>query len=74
MIEPGVESIAAVLALGQMLEEQAARDMPAIGRARDTDADQRRNLLRLDEIILRRLGERRSVERHDALIALLVAA
>ena len=70
MIEPGVQPLAPLLALGQVLEEQAARDVAPVGPLRDADADQARDLLGLDEIALRRLGQRVAVERDDALIAL----
>ena len=70
MVEPRVQPLAPVLALGQMLEEQPARDVPPVRIAPHAEADQRRDLLGLDEIALRRLRQRLAVERHDALIAL----
>src|SRR4051812_19316952 len=68
MIEPRVQPLAPLLALGEVLEEDAAGDLAAIV---DRDPDQARNLLGLDEIMLHRLGEAGAFERDDALIALL---
>ncbi len=69
MVELDVQPLAAFLALGQVLEEQAARDGAAVGPLADPDAQQAGNLLRLDEIALGGGRQRIAVERHDALIA-----
>ena len=70
MIEPRVQPLAPLLALGQMLDEQAAGDVAAVGRRAHRDADEAGDLLGLGEIMLGRLGERAAFERDDALIAL----
>ena len=64
-----MQPLAAFLALGQMLEEQAARDGAAVRPLGDPDAEQTGDLLRLDEIALGCGRQRFAVERHDALIA-----
>ena len=69
MIEPGVEPLAPVLALGQMLEKQPARDGMSRPVAADADADEGGNLFGLDEIAFDRLRQRLAVERNDPLIA-----
>ncbi len=70
VVEPRVDTVAPLLALGQMLEEEAAGDAPAVGAAADAEADDAGDLLRLEEIALRRPGDRIAVERDDALVAL----
>ena len=70
MVEPRVQPLAALLALGQMLEQQAAGDPVAVALL-GREPDQARDLLRLREIALRRLAEVLALERHDALVALV---
>ena len=72
MVELGVEPLAAVLALRQMLDEQPAGDAAA-ARLAHAQPDHRRDLFGLDEIALRRLGQAVAVERNDALIAFVAA-
>ena len=67
MVEPGVQPLAPLLALGQMLEQDAAGDMAVVV---DREPDQARDLLGLAEEMLDRLGEAVAFQRHDALIAL----
>ena len=67
MVEPGVEALAALLAFGQMLEQDAAGDVAGIV---DREPHQARYLLRLAEEMLRGLGEAFALERDDALVAL----
>ncbi len=69
MIEARVQPLAPLLALGQMLQQQAARDHAICG-ACHADPHQAGYLLGLGEIGLRRLTQARPLQRHDALIAL----
>jgi hypothetical protein len=68
MVEPGVQALAALLALGKVLEQDPAGDMSGIV---DREPDQARDLLGLAEEMLGRLGEAGAFERDDALVALL---
>ena len=70
MVEPGVQPLAALLAFGQMLEQQAAGD-PAAVALFGREPDEARDLLRLGEIALRRLGQAAALQRDDALVALV---
>ena len=70
MIELGMQPLAPLLALGEMLKQQAARDMPSVRVLRHADPHQRRDLLGLDEIALRRIRQPLTVERDDPLIPL----
>src|SRR5205085_10948676 len=68
IVEPGMEPIPPLLALGQMLDENPAGD---VAGAVDREANDARKLLGLYEIILRGLGERTPFQGHDALVAFL---
>ena len=71
MIKPGVQPLAPLLTLGQMLAEEAAGDhVTTVGQGLDRDADEAGDLLGLREIMFGGLGERSAFERDDALIAL----
>ena len=70
MVEPRVQPLAALLALGQVLEQQAAGEPMAVALLR-REPDQARDLLRLGEIALRRLAQVLALQRDDALVALL---
>ena len=63
-------TLAADLAFGQMLKQQATADTARLGIVARGHLDQARNLFRLLEIMLGRLTDRRPFERDDALIAL----
>ena len=68
MVEPRVQPLAPLLALGQMLEQDAAGDMAGIV---DREPDQARDLLGLAEEMLCAASARLlAFERNDALIAL----
>src|SRR5690606_7055142 len=70
MIGPRVNAVAVLFGVGQVLDEQSARNT-GLGPDANGGPDQRRNLLALREISFDRLGERFAFERHDALIALV---
>ena len=70
MVEPRMQPLAALLALGQMLEQHAAGD-PAAVALFGRQADEARDLLGLGEIALRRLGQAVALQRDDPLVALV---
>ena len=65
-----MQPLAALLALRQMLEQQAAGEPVAVALLR-REPNQARDLLRLAEIALRRFGQALALQRHDPLVALL---
>ena len=67
MVEPHMQTLAAFLTLGQMLDQQAARHTTAIDMVHG-NANEGRDLFGLHEIILRRISERLALKWHDALI------
>src|SRR5690348_9776996 len=70
MIKPRVQPLAPLLSFRQMLEQQAACE-PMLPALLGGEPHQARDLLGLREIALRRVAEVLSLERHDALIALV---
>src|SRR3546814_16667266 len=69
IVVPNMEAVAADFALGQMLKQQPAGKAARFGIVARGKLDQARNLLRLLEIMLGSLADRRAFERDDALIA-----
>ncbi len=76
VVELGMDSLAPFLALGQMLEDDPARDpsvivpnFPAATSRREPN--DRRDLLGLGEIALRREGQAAAFQRNDSLVAFL---
>ena len=70
MVQLGMQALAPLLALGKVLDQQAAGDTASRIVLAHPRAHQRRNLFGLVEIALRRLGQRFAVQRDDPLIAL----
>ncbi len=70
MVELRVDSLAALLALREMLEENSAGDPMAVALL-DRKSHQARDLLRLREVTLGGLGKAVAVQRHDTLVTLL---
>src|SRR3546814_15412152 len=70
MVEPDVQSFASFLPFRKMLDQQACGKMslPFVGA--HGDPHEARDLLRLDEIMLRGGGKRGAFQRDDALITL----
>ena len=72
MVELGVEALAAFLAFGKVLHQQA-RCTHLLAIRTHCRPDQRGHLLGLVEIALARLGQAVTLERNDALVATLAA-
>src|SRR5690242_11617721 len=70
MVEARMQPLAALLALGQVLEQEAAGE-PMLTALLGREPNQARDLLRLRKIALRRLGKVLALERNDALVALI---
>ena len=70
MVQPSVDALAALLAFGQMLKQQSARDPMSVMLC-DRQADQARDLLRLREKALRCLRQAVALQRDDPLVALV---